>query len=106
MRGHAGSSIRPDPNGQIPTMARMSVVFPVPEGPTMATRSPAAMLAFTWSSSTRPSGDSSRSSESWTASRSDVTRWIADSERSRSAASITETKLQRRSTFARQRAIS
>ena len=36
IRAPGGSSIRPAPNGQMPAIARSSVVLPAPEGPTIA----------------------------------------------------------------------
>ena len=60
MRASRGTSMRPSPNGQMPAMARMSSVLPVPDGPEMATRSPWAMVPLASSSSLRPSGSSTR----------------------------------------------
>ena len=37
----AGTVTRPDPNGQMPAMARNSVDLPAPDGPVTSTRSPA-----------------------------------------------------------------
>ena len=48
----AGSSMRPLPNGQMPAMARNSVVFTTPAGPSRATRSPAATAPFRSAAST------------------------------------------------------
>ena len=38
----AGTVTRPEPNGQMPAMARNNVDLPAPEGPVTSTRSPAA----------------------------------------------------------------
>ena len=53
-RACAGTSIRPRPNGQIPAMARSRVVLPAPDGPAMATRSPAITVALAAMISRRP----------------------------------------------------
>jgi len=38
--------IRPSPNGQIPAMARNSVLLPDPDGPEISRLSPDLMVAF------------------------------------------------------------
>ena len=51
-----GTVTRPDPNGQMPAMARNSVDLPAPEGPVTSTRSPASSTRCSASTSGSPLG--------------------------------------------------